>query len=132
MSFPVALKLTFMDGDQSVTFYTCFNPLKGDMDPEVDTSCQWRFNAGQTSSADQDILDNSMFPTLWEQFGAGPFLFLTSTTIDHLWDALEQRLRVWGNGLAYLLTGPVFKTERKVIFENNFKMQNVLVKLMQG
>ena len=27
------------------------------------------------ASADQDILDNSMLPTLWEQFGAGPFLF---------------------------------------------------------
>ncbi|KAL0151286.1 hypothetical protein M9458_053477, partial [Cirrhinus mrigala] len=27
------------------------------------------------ASACQDILDNSMLPTLWEQFGAGPFLF---------------------------------------------------------
>ena len=27
------------------------------------------------ASADQDILDNSMLPTLWEQFAAGPFLF---------------------------------------------------------
>ena len=27
------------------------------------------------ASADQDILDNYMLPTLWEQFGAGLFLF---------------------------------------------------------
>ncbi|KAL0182453.1 hypothetical protein M9458_021828, partial [Cirrhinus mrigala] len=27
------------------------------------------------ASAYQDILNNSMLPTLWEQFGAGPFLF---------------------------------------------------------
>ena len=27
------------------------------------------------ASAYQDILDNAMFPTLWQQFGEGPFLF---------------------------------------------------------
>ena len=27
------------------------------------------------ASAYQDILDNAMLPTLWEQFGEGPFLF---------------------------------------------------------
>ena len=27
------------------------------------------------ASAYQDILDNFMLPTLWEQFGDGPFLF---------------------------------------------------------
>ena len=27
------------------------------------------------ASADQDILDNYMLPTLWEQFGEEPFLF---------------------------------------------------------
>ena len=27
------------------------------------------------ASGDQDILDNSVLPTLWEQFGEGPFLF---------------------------------------------------------
>ncbi|KAL0187606.1 hypothetical protein M9458_014705, partial [Cirrhinus mrigala] len=27
------------------------------------------------ASAYQNVLDNSMLPTLWEQFGAGPFIF---------------------------------------------------------
>ncbi|KAK3537480.1 hypothetical protein QTP70_012106 [Hemibagrus guttatus] len=35
------------------------------------------------ASAYQDILDNFMLPTLWEQFGDGPFLFQHDCTPVH-------------------------------------------------
>ena len=35
------------------------------------------------ASGYQNILDNSMLPTLWEQFGAGPFLFQHDCAPEH-------------------------------------------------
>ena len=74
------------------------------------------------ASAYQEMLNYSMLPTVWEQFGVGSFLFQhdcapvhkarfiktwlrefgvdeldwpahTADLIEHLWDELEQRLR---------------------------------------
>ena len=46
------------------------------------------------------ILEDSVLPTLWQQFGEGPFLFqydnaavhkARSNPVEHLWDELEHR-----------------------------------------
>ncbi|KAI4884852.1 hypothetical protein NFI96_021648, partial [Prochilodus magdalenae] len=46
-----------------------FSELGGGLGPLVPVK------GAPNASADQEILDNFMFPTLWEQFGDGPFLF---------------------------------------------------------
>ena len=43
------------------------------------------------ASADQNILDDSMIPTLWDQFGAGPFLF---NMTGHQWTK-QRTMKTW-------------------------------------
>lgn len=54
----------------------------------------------------QDILDNLMLPTLWEQFGAGSFLFQQGCAAVHKAKSLKTWVRVWRNltGLLRVLT----------------------------
>ena len=48
------------------------------------------------ASAYQDILDNSMLPTLWEQFGVGPFLFEHDCTPVHKARSIKTWMREFG------------------------------------
>ena len=47
------------------------------------------------ASAYQEMLDNSMLPTLWEQFGDGPFLFQHDCAPVHKATSIKTWTRVW-------------------------------------
>ena len=49
-----------------------------------------------SSSAYQEMLDNSMLPTLWEQFGDGPFLFQHDCTPEHKSRSKKILMREFG------------------------------------
>ena len=53
------------------------------------------------ASAHQEMLDNSMLPTLWEQFGDGPFLFQHDCAPVHKARSIKTWRREFGveNGL---------------------------------
>ena len=48
------------------------------------------------ASAYQEMLDNSMLPTLWEQFGDGPFLFQHDCAPVYKARSIKTRIRVFG------------------------------------
>jgi len=47
-------------------------------------------------SSYQDILDNFMLPTLWEQFGDGPFLFQHDCTPVHKASSIKTWMSEFG------------------------------------
>ena len=48
------------------------------------------------ASAYQEMLDNSMLPTLWEQFGDGPFLFQHDCASVHKARSIKTWMREFG------------------------------------
>ena len=48
------------------------------------------------ASAYQEMLDNSMLPTLWEQFGDGPFLFQHECAPVHKARSIKTWMREFG------------------------------------